>query len=129
MSRLIKKEEFLMNIEDAKKVERPEIVVGNQCEFYAEMRQEYEPPEKRMCKYTGQKVLIVRPLDANESDWFEPYEQDGELVEPEVSRGFIVRADDGFEFTALEEELNGWDRDLGQFYNPDGTFGPDHESH
>jgi hypothetical protein len=118
-----------VNIEDARKVERADIVVGNQYEFYAEMRQDYEPPEQRMRNYTGQTVLVVRPLNADESDWFEPYEENGELIEPEVSRGFIVRSDDGFEFCALEEELNGWDKDLGQFYNPDGTYGPDHEKH
>lgn len=118
-----------MNLEEAYAVERPDIVVGNQYEFYAEMRQEYEPPEKRMCKYTGQTVTVVRPLSADESDWFEPYiDEANVLIEPEVSRGFIVRADDGFEFTALEEELNGWDKDLGQFYNPDGTYGPNKET-
>jgi hypothetical protein len=102
----------------------PDIIVGESYEFYAEMQQDYDPPEQRMRNYTGQKVKV---LSVNtDTDWFEPYEENGELVRPEVSKSFIVRAEDGFEFCAMEEELDGWDKDLGQYFWPDGTHGPDH---
>lgn len=122
-----------MSVEEARAVTRAPIEVGKQYEFYAEMQQDYEPSEKRMRNYTGQTVTVVRALRGQnepdpETDWFEPYEENGELIEPEVSKGFVVRAHDGFEFHALEEELDGWDRDLGQFFWPDGTFGWNHDT-
>lgn len=119
-----------MTVDQARAVTREPIEVGKEYEFYAEMQQDYDPPAKRMRNYTGQKVTVVRPLRGlgepdSESDWFEPTEDE----QPEVSRGYIVRAADGREFTALEEELDGWDRDLGQFFWPDGTYGWDHDTH
>lgn len=118
-----------MSVEEARAVTRAPIEVGKQYEFYAEMQQGLDPPEERMRNYTDQTVTVVRPLRGQdepdpESDWFEPTEDE----QPEVSRGFIVRAADGTEFTALEEELNGWDRDLGQFFWPDGTQGWGHDT-
>lgn len=113
----------MLTVEEARKVERPEIIIGATYTFYAEMMEEDKPTGERMRDYTGQSVVVMRQLTSEESDWFEPYQENGELVEPEVSRGWIVRADDGREFTALEEELNGWDFDLGQFYGPSGTWG------
>jgi hypothetical protein len=109
-------------IEEVEAMNLPDIIVGESYEFYAEMVQEQEPPDKRMRNYTGQQVKV---LCVNEdSDWFEPYEDDdGETVYPEVSKSFIVKADDGFEFIAMEEELSGWDKHLGQFYGPSGIYG------
>lgn len=117
-----------MTVDAVRAVKRAPIEVGEQYEFYAEMQQGLDPPDERMRNHTGQKVTVVRPLRGQdepnpESDWFEPTEDE----QPEVSRGYIVRAADGTEFTALEEELNGWDHDLGQFFWPDGTHGWDHD--
>jgi hypothetical protein len=128
-----RKERLPMSVDEARAVKREPIEVGKDYEFYAEMQQDYDPPENRMRNYTGQKVTVVRALRGQnepdpETDWFEPYEENGELIEPEVSKGFVVRANDGFEFHALEEELDGWDRDLGQFFWPDGTHGWDHDT-
>lgn len=115
-----------MTAEQARLVVRDEIVPGNRYPFYAELQEDYHPGN-RMRNYTGQQVTVLRVNE--DSDWFEPYTDDsGELIEPEVSKTFIVRADDGFEFTAMEEELNGWDHDLGQFFWPDGTHGHDHDT-
>lgn len=102
-----------MTVEEARKVERPKIIVGQSYLFYAEMMEENKLAGERMRDYTGQSVVVVRGLTSEESD----------CSAPDVSRGFVVRAKDGREFHALEEELNGWDRDLGQFYGPSGRWG------
>ena len=110
-----------MTVEEVEALNLPDIIVGESYEFYAEMLQETEPADKRMRNYTGQKVLVLRVNE--DSDWFEPYEENGELIEPEVSKSFIVRTADGFEFCAMQEELDGWDKHLGQFYGPSGIWG------
>jgi hypothetical protein len=120
-----------MTPQEARAVERVTIVPGESYEFYAEMEQEYEPPEKRMRNYTGQMVMVVRNLrgrDDPESEYDGPGPNDVVDYEAEdgpgcfeVSRAFIVRTADGTEFTAMEEELNGWDKDLGQFFGPEGV--------
>jgi hypothetical protein len=85
--------------------------VGDVCTFYSEVQQEYESPEDRLRRFTGQEVTVI-----------------AELGKPDVdsSEQFTVRASDGTEFTAWSEELSGWDLALGQFFWPDGTFGPEH---
>lgn len=99
-----------MTLEEAEKIDRPEIVSGGTYPFYVEMFQDGTPAGERMRDYTGQTVTVVRPLRTDECD-------------PDSSRGFIVRAANGFKFTALEEELNGWDYDLGQYVGPSGIWG------
>src|SRR4051812_23345481 len=111
-----------MSNEDARNVERVTIEVGRQYPFFCEMQQEYEPSEKRMRNYTGQLVTVVRHLSSTEYDGPGPDDDDEGF---EVSRAFIVRAKDGFEFQAMVEELNDWDRDLGQYFWPDATYGPE----
>lgn len=103
-----------MSIESARRVERPAIVINKEYEFYSEMQQEYEPREDRLRNYTGCTVKVLRQLGPDE-------------VDKEVGSMFEVVTLDGFKFTAHTEELNGWDRDLGQFFWPDGTYGPDHD--
>jgi hypothetical protein len=90
------------------------IEVGNSYEFYAEMQQDYEPAEKRMRNYTGQMVMVLA-LEQERNDEEQP------LL-------YKVRAVDGREFTAQEEELNGWDYALGQYFWSDGSYGPDHDT-
>jgi hypothetical protein len=100
-----------MNIDEARQVKREPVLVDNSYEFYSSMQQEYEPAEKRMRNYTGQHVTVIRKLTDAEFD-------------PEGGKGFEVRASDGFTFTALEDELDGWIKDTGQYFNPDATYGP-----
>jgi hypothetical protein len=85
------------------------ITVGESYEFVSEVQQEYQPAAKRLRNYTGQTVTVLEDLGRSD---------------PESSRTYKVRAADGHEFTAWEEEISGWDKDLGQFFNPDGTYGP-----
>lgn len=100
-----------MTVEEACKRDWPKVEVGGVYTFYAEMMQEYEPPEQRMRNYTGQEVKVEECL------W------PGEDEDEGTSARFRVRARDGFEFEAMEEELNGWDKALGQFYGPSGIWG------
>jgi hypothetical protein len=111
-----------MNIETARLIERHPIKVGQAYPFFCEMQQEYELVEKRMRNYTGQLVTVVRHLSSTEYDGPGPDDDDEGF---EVSRAFIVRAKDGSKFQAMVEELNDWDRDLGQYFWPDGTYGPE----
>ena len=107
-----------MNATTARLIERKPIVVGDYYPFFCEMQQEYEPIEKRMRQYTGQLVCVVAEQHTPNSntDWTD-----------EDSTLYKVQANDGVEFTATEEELNDWDRDLGQYFWPDATYGPDHD--
>src|SRR3954454_20030803 len=105
-----------MSNEDARNVERVTIEVGRQYPFFCEMQQEYEPPELRMRNYTGQLVTVLRNLSSTEYDG--PGPDDTNDDDFDVSRAFMVRAKDGFEFQAMVEELNDWDRDLGQYFWP-----------
>lgn len=94
----------------------PPIVVGQEYEFHAEMQESELPAGERMRNYTGQKVVVISgPEKDDEGD-------------PELSAYYKVRAADGREFTAAEEELNGWDKALGQFFWADGTYGPDRDT-
>lgn len=104
---------MVMTPSEARKVERPPIEIGETYEFYCEIQQEYDPVEDRFRNYTGQSVVVLSAA---------------EMEDPDSSQMYRVRAEDGHEFDAWEEELNGWDRDLGQFFWPDGTYGPDHDT-
>ncbi|ADV02167.1 MULTISPECIES: hypothetical protein [Comamonadaceae] len=91
----------------------PPIIVGRQYEFYAEMQQAEMPEHARMRNYTGQTVTVTSgPL---------PKDDD------EGSDLFRIRAADGREFEAFEEELCGWNKAHGQYFWPDGTYGPDRD--
>ncbi len=100
-----------MNVEDARKIERPPIVVGREYTFFAEMQEEYEPEHKRMRNYTG-KLVTVLEVEKADSD----------------ATLYKVMARDGFVFSAQQEEINDWDRDLGQYFWPDATWGPEHDT-
>lgn len=89
--------------------EFPQIIVEGTYEFYAEMQQEERPPHERMRNYTSQTVTVLEELLSDDA---------------EGSKLFKVRAADGREFEAFEEELNGWNKALGQYFWPDGTYGP-----
>lgn len=101
-----------MTIEQAREMGRPVIEIGKRYEFHCEIQQEYEPSAKRLRRFTGQRVLVIEAMPAEDAD---------------SSNMFRVRADDGTEFEAWQEELNGWDRDLGQFFWEDATYGPNHD--
>jgi hypothetical protein len=87
------------------------ITVGESYEFVSEVVEEYLPAAERLRNYTGQTVKVLEDLGR----------------EDETSRMYKVRAADGREFTAWEEEISGWDKNLGQYFNPDGTYGPNQE--
>lgn len=89
----------------------PDIVVGQQYQFFAEMQESELPAAERMRNYTGQMVTVILGPEFDEHD-------------PETGTYFKVRAADGREFTAALEELNGWGKALGQYFWPDGTYGP-----
>jgi hypothetical protein len=84
------------------------IVVGQEYEFVSEVEQEYEPESERLRNYTGQKAMVLSLVEDND---------------PDNSRLFNVRFADGREAQAWEEELNGWDKALGQFFGPSGRWG------
>jgi hypothetical protein len=93
---------------------RPDTVTiapGETYPFYCEVQQEYEPAHKRLRRYTGTLVKVLR--------------QDRKRDE-EAGTGWIVRAWDGCEFSANEEEIDGWDYALDQFFWIDGTYGKGH---
>jgi hypothetical protein len=114
-----------MTIKELQAIVRDPIVVGKSYTFYCEVQQEYEPPEKRLRKYTGQDVTVIRNRTREEYDGPGPDDNDDDF---DTSRLFVVRASDGVEFDAHIEELNGLDRDLGQYFNPDATYGPDRDT-
>lgn len=88
------------------------VIVGWKYEFYAEMQQAEMPEHARMRNYTGQTVIVVSgPLPRDDDD--------------EISDLFKIRAADGREFEVFEEELNGWNKARGQYFWPDGAYGPD----
>lgn len=114
-----------MSPETARMIERLPIEIGRQYTFFCEVQEEYKPPQERLRRFTGTLVTVLRQ---DENDWFEPYMENGELIEPDVSMSFTVRAKDGTEFSVHEEEINDWDRDLGQYFWTDATYGPDHST-
>jgi len=96
---------------------RPDTVtieIGKSYPFYAEMQQEYEPPENRMRRFTGTQVEVLSTYD------------DEAAIEGEEHQTYRVRAWDGTEFHAQPEEINGWDYALDQFFWHDATYGKGH---
>lgn len=92
------------------------VVPGQEYEFYAELQQAEEKPEERMRNYTGQRVKVLLQWVKEDPD-----NDDG----PDL---YEVQASDGRIFTATLEELNGWDKALGQYFWPDGTYGPNRDT-
>lgn len=87
------------------------ILVDQTYEFHAEMQEEYLPAGQRMRNYTGTMVTVLSgPL---------PKDDEG------MSEYFKVRTHDGRELVVAEEEINGFGKALGQYFWPDGTYGPD----
>ena len=89
---------------DINKPATVKVVIGGTYTFYSEVQQSDLPPEERLRRFTGQNVLVVSLLWAGDG---------------ESSPRYMVRASDGTEFEAHIEELNGWDKALGQFYEPE----------
>jgi hypothetical protein len=126
-----------MTPDEARKVTRPQPRAGDRCVFYSEMLHETVDSHGRwflVRDYTGQEVTVVRHLrgvndpapeyDGPGEDDVEDHDADeGGKGWFECSRGYIVRALDGREFMVHVEEIDGWDRDLGQFYGPSGVWG------
>ena len=98
-----------------KPIDYRNVEVGDVVNFYCEVQQEYLPATKRLRRFTGQEVTVIEAFGPPDPD----YPEEGSTL-------FKVRTGDGTEFHAHQEELNGWDLDLGQFFWPDGTYGPDH---
>jgi hypothetical protein len=93
---------------------RPDTVtieIGQSYPFYAEMQQEYEPPEKRLRRFTGTMVEVLR-LDTDR--------------DAEAGVGYIVKTWDGTEIGVNVEEIDGWDYALDQFFWHDATYGKGH---
>lgn len=84
------------------------VEVGGRYRFFCEVLDDLESPEERLRRFTGQGVKVIRTV---------------EVDDPDRPPAYVVRADDGTEFTAQEEELSGWDYALDQFFWPDGTYG------
>jgi len=79
------------------------IVIGQEYEFVSEVEEETTPLPERLRQYTGQKALVLSLAEHND---------------PENSTLYNVRFADGRVAQAWEDELNGWDKALGQFFAP-----------
>lgn len=84
------------------------IIIGQEYEFVSEVQELELPDGERLRNYTGQKALVLSLDEDND---------------PENSLLYRVRFADGREALAWDEELNGWDKTLGQFYGPSGGWG------
>jgi hypothetical protein len=82
------------------------VKVGERREFYSTL-QGADAAGIKVRNYTGQTVEVVKDI----SDTVEPVEPGG-YTEPL----FVVRAPDGVEFDAWQEELNGSVKKGGAFY-------------
>jgi len=80
-----------------------QIVIGKEYEFVSEVEETGTEPGLRLRSYTGQMALVLSLVEDND---------------PDNSPLYNVRFADGREAQAWEEELNGWDKALGQFYRP-----------
>lgn len=92
---------------DASNIETVEIELGKSYEFVSEVEQENLPVGERLCRFTGQQALILSLVAEND---------------PDNSPLYNVRFPDGTEAQAWQEELSGYDKALGQFYRPDGSY-------
>jgi hypothetical protein len=83
-----------------------------------------------MRNYTGKLVTVLRQTNEDECRADDEAIARGEIKEEERESEplFQVRAANGFEFEAWEGELNGWFKDTGQFFWPDATWGPEHDT-
>jgi hypothetical protein len=100
-----------MTPEAARKVERPPVEVGGRYEFYATVEEEHLDPGERLRRFTGKEVEVLEvAFDESDPQW----------IPEESERFYKVRADDGTEFEAYEGELDGWFKDTGQFFVPEG---------
>jgi hypothetical protein len=80
-----------------------EIVIGQDYEFVSEVEEATTPTGERLRNYTGQKARVLALVTDND---------------PDNSPLYHIRFEDGREAQAWEEELNGWDKALGQFFAP-----------
>lgn len=87
-----------------------EIVVGQEYVFFSEVEQELLPEAERLRNYTGQNALVLSLVGPEDNS-------------PENSPLYNVRFSDGREAQAWVEELNGWDKEKGQFFGPSGRWG------
>jgi hypothetical protein len=92
-----------MSFAEASAKTRPEIIVGMFYPFYSELEQETFPWNERDRRFSGTAVQVIS-MD------------DSENIEGNPIHIYTVRAHDGSTFVALDEELNGWDFDLGQYF-------------
>lgn len=101
-----------MKPDTARMIERAPIEVGRYYTFFCEMQQEYLPPDQRLRQFTGQLVCVTKKYI---------------MVDVKSNQMYSVMTKDFMEITVAEEEINDWNRDLGQYFWPDGTYGPDHD--
>lgn len=94
-----------MTITEAEKAERPKIVSGARYPFYSSAQDTNQndnlPGGYRA--YSGQFVEVLGQTHKGGED---------------TTPLYLVRADDGNEFEAYEDELNGWAFDTGQWFPP-----------
>lgn len=106
-----------MNFDDAQKVMRPTIRVGQTYEFHStvtDARVNTDTNEGALIRsFSEQRVRVIEQT-------FKPGHED--WIPGESERLYRVRADDGTEFEAYQGELNGWYKDTRQFYTADGKF-------
>lgn len=89
-----------MSLDEARSIEREPVKIGNRYTFYSTMAGKTSG-DVYPRRYTGQEVEVVERTTE---------------VDEESSGLFLVRADDGVEFDAYPDELDGFIYDTGQFY-------------
>lgn len=102
----------VIDFEKARAARRPTITVGGRYPFYSTLHG--SDGHGVTCRlFTGQTVTVIdyHPAESEDAD----------------EQIFTVRADSGCMFSAFEGELDGFYKDTGQFYNADGSWGPDRE--
>ena len=100
-----------MDANKAHQIKRVDIKIGEHYPFYSTL--EGRDGHNVQCRhYTGQHVLVIK--DTTEYD-------DPSFTETQ-ERIFMVRAEDGVEFSAWEGELNDWYFDTRQFYDHKGVW-------
>lgn len=107
---------MIMTPDEAREIEREQIVIGNQYEFYCTLHGK-DGSGKLPRLFTGQTVTVLEHTNGEYAD--------EEGYEPQ----YLVRTASGCEIVVWEGELDDWFKDTGQFYNPDGTYGPNKETH
>jgi len=93
-----------MTIEDAHKVERQPVKIGQAYTFYSDCVECETNDDELIRAYSGQNVLVIELVeDGSDSEGLVIYK---------------VRAANGDSFMANEGELNGWIFDTGQWVGP-----------